>query len=126
MPDRPLHPCARAGCGALTRSRYCECHSQPLPDNRASASERGYTHKWSVAAKAYLSEHPWCAECQRQSAHIPAAEVDHITPHRGDMELFWNPKNWQGLCRRCHSQKTAREDGGFGNRRYPPPTEDSR
>jgi 5-methylcytosine-specific restriction protein A len=31
------------------------------------------------------------------------------------MALFWDQSNWQPLCHTCHSKKTAREDGGFGN-----------
>nr|DAE96978.1 MAG TPA: HNH endonuclease [Caudoviricetes sp.] len=48
---------------------------------------------------------------------VPATEVDHIIPHRGDQKLFWDMSNWQALCHNCHSAKTAREDGGFGNKR---------
>ncbi|WP_409558335.1 HNH endonuclease [Achromobacter animicus] len=63
---------------------------------------------------------------------MTAAEVtDHIVPHRlaealasEDADriataraLFWDRANWQPLCWRCHSRKTAREDGAFGNRR---------
>jgi len=42
--------------------------------------------------------------------------VDHIVPHRGDRALFWDTSNWQPLCKPHHDAKTAREDGGFGNR----------
>lgn len=59
--------------------------------------------------------HPWCEECLRHGLRTPATEVDHIIPHKGDRGLFWDRKNWQSLCHRCHSIKTAREDGGFGN-----------
>jgi 5-methylcytosine-specific restriction protein A len=45
--------------------------------------------------------------------------VDHIVPHKGDMRLFWDPRNHQGLCERCHNSKTAREDGGFGHKQAP-------
>jgi predicted kinase len=46
---------------------------------------------------------------------ITAGEVvDHIIPHKGDYELFWDEGNWQTLCKRCHDVKTATEDGGFG------------
>lgn len=32
------------------------------------------------------------------------------------MALFWDKvNNWMGLCKPCHSKKTATEDGGFGN-----------
>ncbi len=29
--------------------------------------------------------------------------VDHIEPHNGDYDLFWDVNNWQGLCGSCHS-----------------------
>nr|WP_313208501.1 HNH endonuclease [Stenotrophomonas geniculata] len=35
-----------------------------------------------------------------------------------DGNSSYNPadgSNWQTLCVPCHSTKTAREDGGFGN-----------
>jgi len=44
----------------------------------------------------------------------PATLVDHIIPHRGDNNLFWDEDNWQALCTECHAIKTAKEDGGFG------------
>lgn len=47
---------------------------------------------------------------------MAATVVDHITPHGGDVALFWDVANWQGLCKAHHDEKTAREDGGFGNR----------
>jgi 5-methylcytosine-specific restriction protein A len=31
-----------------------------------------------------------------------------MIPHRGDDLLFWDPNNWQALCRDCHDAKTAR------------------
>ena len=61
--------------------------------------------------------HPLCVECLRQSPQrfTPATEIDHIIPHRGNDRLFWDQSNWQALCKRCHSAKTAKEDGGFGH-----------
>jgi 5-methylcytosine-specific restriction enzyme A len=43
-----------------------------------------------------------------------ATVADHITPHKGDPVLFWDPDNLQSLCAACHGRKTATEDGGFG------------
>jgi 5-methylcytosine-specific restriction protein A len=37
-----------------------------------------------------------------------ATLVDHRLPHRGDMVLFWNVDNWQGLCDHCHNVHKAR------------------
>nr|DAK90259.1 MAG TPA: HNH endonuclease bacteriophage, HNH Endonuclease, DNA.52A [Caudoviricetes sp.] len=28
---------------------------------------------------------------------------------------MWDQSNWQALCHECHSRKTAKENGGFGN-----------
>ncbi|MHA7342488.1 HNH endonuclease [Burkholderia pseudomallei] len=88
-----------------------------VDEQRGSANERGYTHRWRKAREHYLRLHPLCecAEC-RAAGHItPAQVVDHIIPHRGDMRLFWDQSNWQAMSKRCHDRKTARENGGFGN-----------
>lgn len=53
----------------------------------------------------HLARHPLCAECQ-----AAATIVDHVTPHRGDPNLFWDAANWQSLCKRCHDRKTATQD----------------
>jgi 5-methylcytosine-specific restriction endonuclease McrA len=33
--------------------------------------------------------------------------VDHVTPHKGDLALFFNRENWQSLCKRCHDHVKA-------------------
>lgn len=42
-----------------------------------------------------------------------ASVVDHIQPHRGDLELFWDPENWQPLCALHHNstKRTAEKSG---------------
>lgn len=89
-------------------------HNRPRPDTRPNAAARGYNAAWKRARKAFLLEHPLCAECQRQGKLTPATVVDHVVPHRGDMTLFWDGE-WQSMCAACHSRKTAKEDGGFGH-----------
>ena len=78
---------------------------------RASAKERGYDWRWAKYSRWRLRqpEHCLCVMCGR-----PAQCTDHIVPFRGDEELKWNENNLQSLCKRCHDQKTAREDGAFG------------
>ncbi|WP_084638924.1 HNH endonuclease signature motif containing protein [Haliea salexigens] len=83
---------------------------------RASSAVRGYGAKWRQARAGYLAKHPICLHCERRGMVTTATDVDHIIPHKGDMRLFWDSSNWQPLCKRCHSTKTAAEDGGFGNR----------
>jgi 5-methylcytosine-specific restriction protein A len=121
MPTKPLSPCKHPACPDLTAGRFCvkhqKQHSQQEDSRRGSARERGYTSRWERARAHFLFDHPFC-ECELHNgmATAPLATVvDHVQPHRGDMDLFWNTDNWQALSKHCHSVKTAREDGGYGN-----------
>lgn len=123
MALRPMKPCVAPGCGALVRgARYCYRHEHlteqykaKADERRASSTQRGYGYRWQQVRAGYLRAHPLCAECTRKGRVVVATDLDHITPHKGDMDLFWSRENWQGLCASCHSTKTASEDGGFGN-----------
>lgn len=116
-----LRMCQYPGCRryAMPGKSYCAEHlkaySTQAERHRKTAWQRGYTSAWSRASKAFLAAHPLCAECQRHGILTPATEVDHIVPHKGNKQLFWDESNWQALCHECHSRKTVREDGGFGN-----------
>lgn len=52
----------------------------------------------------FLALNPTCAVCGEV-----ADEVDHIIAHKGDRELFYDPENWQPLCRAHHIAKTRAE-----------------
>lgn len=70
--------------------------------------------RWRKARASYLASHPLCVLCDRQGRVAPATVVDHIRPHGGDPELFWNQGNWQGLCATCHSGvKRMEENHGY-------------
>ena len=120
--------CSWPGCRCVVDmpERYCSKHKSMAEERRrrqkenrvrfkGSSSERGYNSAWRRARSAFLRDHPLCAECEREGRLTPATCVDHIKPHRGDKDLFWDETNWQALCQSCHSRKTAKEDGGFGN-----------
>ena len=111
MPYKPKTPCKHPGCAKLTdRKKYCDEHLKLHPEVIRSASKRGYSSRWQKASKGYLHEHPLCAECLKHGKYTQATVVDHIIPHRGSMELFWDSGNWQSLCKPCHDRKTGRED----------------
>lgn len=76
-------------------------------DGRRSSASRGYGHHWRKESKSFLALNPWCS-MRGPGCELLAVLVDHITPHRGDMTLFWNRKNWQGLCNHCHSSHKQR------------------
>jgi 5-methylcytosine-specific restriction protein A len=115
-------PCNAPRCKKLVHfsSRFCEEHQKlayKLQDERRGNSyQRGYTGKWAKARAQHLHAHPLCVHCFSKNLITPATELDHIVPHKGNMSLFWDVSNWQGLCKKCHSTKTAKEDGGFGRK----------
>lgn len=123
MPSAPLQPCARPGCPFLASvGRYCVEHAKAenaqkkqYDRQRGSSAKRGYGRKWQNYRKIYLAEHPLCMRCKKKGRIMPAIVVDHIKPHKGDCNLFWQISNHQALCVRCHNKVTAQYDGGFGN-----------
>lgn len=111
--------CRHAGCHKLLDvPGYCEAHAalhqKQADSHRGSASERGYNRRWQKARATYLARNPLCVHCRDEHRTVSATVVDHIVPHKGDQQLFWNTANWQPLCKSHHDRKTAREDGGFG------------
>lgn len=65
---------------------------------------------------SHLARNPFCAECLDEGVKTIATVVDHKKAHKGDERLFFDPTNLQSMCTSCHNRKTAKHDGGFGNR----------
>lgn len=65
---------------------------------------------WEKLSKDFLATHPFCVACYKKGILTKATETDHIIPHKGNIELFYDFKNLQALCKSCHSKKTNRED----------------
>lgn len=69
-----------------------------------------------------------CQECARNNRFTVVALhakrgtgqlmaiVDHIVPAVTAEDVLCDPSNLETLCPSCASRKTARRDGGFGNR----------
>ena len=116
MPARFKKECRKVGCTVLTDNAngYCNEHQSELyryDENRLNSCQRGYDAKWRKYRRWFLERHPLCNICG-----APATVVDHIIPHKGNKELFWDTTNHQALCKHCHDVKTVREDGGFGKK----------
>ena len=75
------------------------------------------TKRWQELRRRKLSEAAVCERCGK----MPAAEVDHITPHRGDERLFYDFRNLQTMCKPCHVAKTIFEKNLAV--RFPDPSE---
>ncbi|WOI55131.1 HNH endonuclease signature motif containing protein [Palleronia sp. LCG004] len=110
MPSKPPRLCA---CGyRVPTETACPCERKRTAERKArfdrtrpSSSARGYSGTWQKARAAFLAKHPFCRRCGDL-----AAVVDHIEPHRGDRDLFWDRANWQPLCTPCHSGAKQRDE----------------
>lgn len=68
-----------------------------------------YGSTWIKYRKVFLRSNPVCVCDECKGKLTPANVVDHIIPHRGNEELFWDTSNHQSLAKRCHDKKTMRE-----------------
>ena len=69
---------------------------------RPGARKRGYDTRWEKARATHLRHEPLCRMCRARGVTTTASVVDHIVPHKGDQERFWDKGNWQSLCGTCH------------------------
>jgi len=90
-----------------------------IKEQRPAWKNKIYGSRWQRYRSAYIHRHPLCKRCQLVGRMTMAQVVDHITPHKGDINAFWDPANHQPLCKPCHDRKTATEDGGFGRPQQP-------
>ena len=105
-----MQECAEHGCKTLVKRGRCEEHKRvpaSLYDaKRGTAHQRLYTKQWARYSQMRLQRYPLCANCEEQGKLTSATVTDHKIPHRGDVNLFWDPTNHQSLCTTCHNAKT--------------------
>jgi 5-methylcytosine-specific restriction endonuclease McrA len=90
--------------------------------SRSKYSQWYASRRWRRIRAELLARNPLCEFCTKQGRVTPATIADHIEPHRGDLEKFWNSP-LQALCATCHSStKQAMENDrvmGFGADGWP-------
>ena len=111
--------CSKPGCPELVPTPgRCEQCTRESERRRGTASSRGYgTRHTRRFREAVLARQPFCAlGCGRPSVH-----ADHYPIDRRTLELRGldpdDPQYGRGLCARCHSRETAREQPGGWNAR---------
>lgn len=70
---------------------------------RGSARDRGYTSRWDAASRGHRHHHPLCTYCALVDEVKAADLTDHLYPHRGDQDVFWNRAYWVSSCNDCHN-----------------------
>ena len=121
MPTKPKRACPGRGprynsCRNVIGSheRYCgvclayiKRETAKYDRDRDETAERQWIHspRWRRESKTHLDAHPLCVPCEKEGRTTAAYLVDHIIPHEGNYELFWDHNNWQSLCNDCHEIK---------------------
>jgi len=57
-----------------------------------------------------LDVDPLCWYCLQIGVIVVATVVDHIKPHHGDEELFFDWDNLRSSCKACHDSYAAVKD----------------
>ena len=122
-----LKLCTYPGCNCLV-SHGTRCPKHQRTEKRTGFSGRRnesasrwhslyYSARWKQLRRDFLKKYPYCFICGRK-----ATIVDHIQPHRGNLDLFYDENNLQPMCWSCHSKKTLRENnffhGGGGSQKH--------
>lgn len=69
------------------------------------------TARWRALRKQVLEQSGFaCARCGRVEGDTSQLVADHIEAHRGDAALFWDRRNLQCMCKRCHDRDKQREE----------------
>jgi 5-methylcytosine-specific restriction endonuclease McrA len=83
-----------------------------MPEQRPPWRRLYSTAAWRKRRAHQLAIEPLCRMCLAEGRTEAATVADHITPHRGDPDLFWHSR-LQSLCATCHSLfKQSQEKGG--------------
>ena len=119
MPSLSLTPCRHCRKATRNANGYCDAHQDRVRDYaklfdnaRAGSPVRALyrTTQWQTLRRLQLRRQPLCEYCMRINRVALATVCDHIRPHRGDQEKFFDPANLQSLCKRCHDSTKQREE----------------
>jgi len=67
------------------------------------------TTQWRKIRNNFLLGNPLCVMCRQDGMFTPATVCDHIQPHKGNLELFYNGP-FQALCKLHHDSTKARQE----------------
>jgi len=110
--NKPMRMCKAPGCMKLTSEGWCPDHKPKSIRKESAAWHYLYTdprYGWKNRRDAQLAREPFCRSCAGHGLRVQATDVDHVVPHRGDLQLFLHGE-LQSLCHSCHSRKTMAEN----------------
>lgn len=106
--------------GAAATTSQCDPLGAPF-EPLARGSERGVyavamgsslysTRRWLALRAQHLRREPLCRFCVQQGLVTVGTIVDHIRPHRGNVEMFFDDGNLQTLCTPHHNSTKQRAE----------------
>lgn len=109
MPMAPKRFCAY--CRGLHDGR-CPVNrreqQRAYDERRPVPSKRGYDEVWRRCRDAFLRANPFCSDCQAKGRMRSAEEVHHTIKIRDDASRRLDWETLLGLCKSCHSARTAK------------------
>lgn len=114
MPYAPLNTkCRELNCKnqKTSRSAFCLDHGGGITEKGKENSKLYNTAYWKKRRVIQLSKNPLCAKCLLDGKIVLAEHIDHVFPHRQDINKF-KQNLFQSLCPSCHTLKTQEENKG--------------
>ena len=110
MPVKAPRVCSAPVCPHLTPTTRCPTHtSEQNKAWKVPERQKLYASKrWRMLRLQVLREQPWC---QTEGCTNLATDVDHIVALRDGGDPY-NREGLRALCKKHHSEKTAREVWG--------------
>lgn len=107
MPNKPNKYCAAFPCRNLAvNGAYCTEHKPARAPKQAD--DFYLSPAWRHFRNWYVSNHPFCKQCESEGRLVPVDIVDHITEIR-DGGARLSEDNAMSLCHKCHNAKSAAE-----------------
>lgn len=75
------------------------------------------TAQWKALRLAQLIREPLCKRCSERGRVVTATIAHHITAHKGNAALFFDPSNLASSCKDCHDVDEQRIERGGQARR---------
>lgn len=113
MPLAPAKACLKCGRAVEesgnTTFYHAACDPRPQAAAEVDRHRRQQPYRqlyglsaWRNSTRPFiLARDPICKICNRAASDT----VDHIKDHKGNMQLFFDPRNLRGVCKPCHDAK---------------------
>jgi len=118
MPERASRVCARSGCNALSKARFCDAHKdhdrRTYDRNRSNKELRKLyrTSQWAVTRGMILQRDVLCSMCKRALSTVCHHAIPAVKWVASSQDFF-DPSNLAGCCKPCHDAHTATQDSMF-------------